>query len=75
MKLVKRLNLRQQALATAQVYLKRFYARVEIRKTNPYLVLTTALYVACKMEETPQHIRIVVAEARAFWPGESFLRV
>lgn len=59
---------RQQALATAQIYLKRYYLRVDIRHTNPYLVLSTAFYVACKIEECPQHIRLVVGEARQFWP-------
>jgi cyclin-C len=54
-------------MATAQVYLKRFYSRVEIRRTNPYLVITTAVYLACKMEEAPQHIRLVVTEARTLW--------
>ncbi|KAL4893523.1 cyclin-like protein [Aspergillus ambiguus] len=67
-KLGKRTSTRQQALATAQVYIKRFYTKNEIRHTNPYLVLTTAFYLACKMEECPQHIRFVVAEARNFWP-------
>ena len=62
---------RQQALATAQVYLRRFFTKVEIRRTNPYLVLATSLYLACKMEECPQHIRVVVSEARTLWPGFS----
>ncbi|KAL2018522.1 hypothetical protein VTK56DRAFT_734 [Thermocarpiscus australiensis] len=69
-RLGKRLNIRQQSLATAQVYIKRFYTRVEIRRTNPYLVLTTALYLACKMEECPQHIRLLTQEARSLWPTE-----
>ncbi|KAJ8124062.1 hypothetical protein ONZ43_g136 [Nemania bipapillata] len=68
-RLGKRLGVRQQALATAQVYLKRFYCKVEIRRTNPYLVIATALYLACKMEECPQHIRLVVSEARSLWPA------
>lgn len=72
-KLAKRMQVRQQALATAQVYMRRFYTKREIRATNPYLVLSTAFYLACKMEECPQHIRIVVGEARQFWPGENFL--
>lgn len=59
---------RQQAMATAQVYIKRFYTKVEIRRTNPYLVVATALYLACKMEECPQHIRLIVSEARSLWP-------
>ncbi|KAI1178206.1 cyclin domain-containing protein [Nemania sp. FL0916] len=66
-RLGKRLGVRQQALATAQIYLRRFYCKVEIRRTNPYLVIATALYLACKMEECPQHIRLVVSEARNLW--------
>ena len=62
---------RQQPLATAQVYLRRFYSKVEIRRTNPYLVIATAFYLACKMEECPQHIRMVASEARMLWPGLS----
>ncbi len=68
-RLGKRLSVRQQAMATAQLYVRRFYSKVEIRRTNPYLVIATALYLACKMEETPQHIRLVVTEARSLWPG------
>ncbi|CAG9956184.1 unnamed protein product [Clonostachys rosea f. rosea IK726] len=66
-KLSKKISVRQQCIATAQVYLKRFYTKVEIRRTNPYLVVTTAVYLACKMEEAPQHIRMIVTEARALW--------
>jgi cyclin C len=57
-------------MATAQVYIKRFYTRVPIRQTNPYLVITTALYLACKMEECPQHIRLLTQEARSLWPSD-----
>ncbi|KAI0803413.1 cyclin domain-containing protein [Xylaria sp. FL0064] len=70
-RLGKRLGVRQQALATAQTYLKRFYCTVEIRRTNPYLVIATSLYLACKMEECPQHIRLVVSEARSLWPVDT----
>jgi len=69
-RLGKRLGVRQQAMATAQVYLKRFYTRTPIRQTNPYLVITTALYLACKMEECPQHIRMLSQEARSLWPSD-----
>ena len=61
-------------MATAQVYIKRFYTKVEIRKTNPFLVITTALYLACKMEECPQHIRLMNQEARSLWTGTAALR-
>ena len=67
-KLARRMSLRQQALATAQAYMKRFYLRVEIRKTNPYLIMATAVYLACKMEECPQHIRLMLGEAARQWP-------
>jgi cyclin C len=69
-RLGKRLNVRQQALVTAQMYIKRFYLKVQIRRTNPYLVMATAVYLACKMEECPQHIRMVVSEARQLWGAE-----
>ena len=72
-KLGKRMSIRQQALATAQVYVRRFYHKVEIRKTNPYLILATALYLACKMEECPQHIRAIVHESRQLWSGKYLL--
>jgi cyclin C len=62
------MNVRQQPLATAQVYVRRFYTKVEMRRTNPYLVITTAVYVACKVEECPIHIRLVLAEAARQWP-------
>ena len=68
-KLGRRMNLRQQALATAQVYVRRFYSVIEIRRTNPYLLMTTAIYLACKMEECPVHIRLMLAEASRQWPG------
>jgi len=68
-KLAKRMQIRQQAIATAQVYMRRFYIKVQVRQTNPYIVMATALYLACKMEECPQHIRIVLGEARAIWSG------
>ncbi|KAI5858280.1 cyclin-C [Durotheca rogersii] len=74
-RLSKRLNIKQQAVATAQIYIKRFYCKVEIRRTNPYLVLTTALYLACKMEECPQHIRMFVSEARSLWPAADLLQI
>ncbi len=70
MKLGRKLGLRQQAMATAQVYVRRYYIKVDIRRTNPYLVIATAVYLASKVDECPQHIRHVVGEARNFWPGE-----
>ena len=44
-------------------------SRASIRETNPYLVVATCIYIACKMEECPNHIRTVVTEARHEWAG------
>ena len=55
-------------MATAQVYLKRYFLKVPVRRTNPYIIIATAFYLACKMEECPQHIRLVMVEARNTWP-------
>lgn len=67
-KLGRRLNVRQIALASAEVYLTRFLVRVLLKEVNVYLLVTTSLYVACKIEECPQHIRLIISEARNLWP-------
>lgn len=41
-----------------------------MRRTNPYLLLATAFYLASKVEECPQHIRLVAQEANHLWPGK-----
>ncbi|EDO16738.1 hypothetical protein Kpol_1003p43 [Vanderwaltozyma polyspora DSM 70294] len=68
MKLGRRLNIRQCALATAQVYLSRFLIKVSVREVNLYLLVTTCVYLACKVEECPLYIRSLVSEARSLWP-------
>lgn len=67
-KLGRRLNVRQVALASAEVYLVRFLTRVSVKEINVYLLVTACLYVACKIEECPQHIRLIVSDARNLWP-------
>lgn len=67
-KLGRRLNVRQVALATSEVYLSRFLTKVLLKEINVYLLVTTCLYVACKLEECPQHIRLIISEARNLWP-------
>lgn len=67
-KLGRRLNVRQIALSSSEIYLSRFLTRVSIKEVNVYLLVTTCLYVACKIEECPQHIRLIVSEARNLWP-------
>ncbi len=34
------------------------------------MIIATAIYLACKMEECPQHIRLVVNEAKSLWPAD-----
>lgn len=68
MKLGRRLNIRQCALATAHIYLSRFLLKVSVREINLYLLVTTCVYLACKVEECPQYIRTLVSEARSLWP-------
>jgi cyclin-C len=67
-KLSKRLTTRQQAFATTMVYIHRYLLFVPIRTVNIYLLVSTAFYLASKTEESPHHIRLVIAEARSLWP-------
>jgi cyclin-C len=67
-RLSKRLATRQQALATCLVYVHRYLVSNPIYTVNPYLLLSTAYYLASKTEEAPHHIRLVIAEARQLWP-------
>lgn len=67
-RLGRRLNVRQVVLATAEVYATRFLLRVSLKEINVYLMITTCVYVACKIEECPQHIRLIVSESRSLWP-------
>lgn len=64
----RQMSLRQRVLATAEVYLARFLTRASIHEINVYLMVTACVYVACKAEECPQHIRTITSEARALWP-------
>ncbi|KAI9728174.1 MAG: RNA polymerase II holoenzyme cyclin-like subunit [Chrysothrix sp. TS-e1954] len=66
-KLGKRLAIRQLVLATALVFVRRFYSRVAFSEANVFLILTTAFYLACKIEECPQHIKTITNEARNLW--------
>ncbi|EGV63019.1 RNA polymerase II holoenzyme cyclin-like subunit [Yamadazyma tenuis] len=67
-RLGRRLNVRQVPLATAEVYLSRFLLKVSLKEINVYLMVTACIYVASKVEECPQHIRLIISEARNLWP-------
>lgn len=62
------LQFRQQCLATAMVYLQRYFLFNAMQNVNLYLLIATAFYLASKTEESPHHIRLVASEARQLWP-------
>lgn len=64
----KRLQFRQQCVATALVYLQRYFLFNAFQNVNMYLLVATAFYLASKTEESPHHIRLVASEARQLWP-------
>jgi cyclin-C len=68
LRLSRRLQSRQQCLATTLVYIHRYLLTHPLHSVNPYLLLTTAFYLASKTEESPHHIRLVLGEARQLWP-------
>lgn len=55
-------------MATAEVYVSRFFTMVSVYEVNAYMIITTCVYIACKIEEFPQHVRTISAEARNLWP-------
>ncbi|KAF9437974.1 hypothetical protein BGZ76_010344 [Entomortierella beljakovae] len=68
-KIGKRLQFRQQVVATAIVYFKRFYTKNSMRSTDPSLVAATCIYLACKIEECPQHIKHIITEMKGALSG------
>ncbi|KAI9309233.1 cyclin-like protein [Cunninghamella echinulata] len=62
--IAKRFQLKQQVVATAFVYFKRFYINNSLRSTDPLLVLVTCVYLASKIEECPVHIKMITQEAK-----------
>lgn len=64
----KQLNVRQRAIATTEIYLIRFLLRVSLHEVNIYVVISACLYLACKVEESPLHLRTITSEARILWP-------
>ncbi|KAJ3336580.1 hypothetical protein HDU93_002576 [Gonapodya sp. JEL0774] len=56
----RKLGVRQQVIATAMLYFKRYYTRNPFRRVDPILTATTCTFLAAKVEECPHHIRSVV---------------
>ncbi|KAJ2876538.1 RNA polymerase II holoenzyme cyclin-like subunit [Coemansia aciculifera] len=47
----KRLRTRQEIVATAIIYFKRFYINNTFYDIDPYLMTTTCVYLACKVSQ------------------------
>ncbi|KAJ1655659.1 RNA polymerase II holoenzyme cyclin-like subunit, partial [Dispira simplex] len=62
----KKFRLRQEIVATGIVFFKRFYLKNSFYNTDPFLVATTCLYSACKVEELPHHLKSIVNEVRSY---------
>ncbi|KAF8574447.1 cyclin-like protein [Ramaria rubella] len=71
-KLGKKLDLRQRVIATATVFFRRFYLKNSYCDTDPFLLVAACCYVAAKAEETPVHVKNVVAEARVLFSNEEY---
>ncbi|KAH7343890.1 cyclin-like protein [Rhizoctonia solani] len=69
-KLCKKLNLRQQVVATATIYFRRFYIKNSYCETDPFFVASTCCYLAAKAEEIPVHLKSVVVESRTLYSNE-----
>ncbi|RMD45122.1 hypothetical protein DV735_g67, partial [Chaetothyriales sp. CBS 134920] len=67
LQLGKRLPFRQQCVATALVYMHRYFLTTPMQSINLYMLVATAFYLASKTEESPHHIRLVASEARSAW--------
>ena len=61
-------KVRQQVIATAIMYLKRFYARYPLKSIDPWLLCPTCLFLAAKVEEfsTLNHQRVCSAAATIY---------
>jgi len=64
--------LRQRVIATATVFFRRFYLKNSYCETDPFIVIAACCYVAAKAEESPAHIKNVVAEARSLFSNENY---
>eukprot|EP00962_Isochrysis_galbana_P025622 scaffold7923_cov121-Isochrysis_galbana.AAC.2 len=53
----------QLPIATAMVFYHRFFAFKSYEEHDRFNIATTALFLACKVEETPRKLKDVVTEA------------
>jgi len=55
-----KLRLPQLTIATAVIFFHRFYARYRFREYDRYMIGTTCLFLAGKVEETPKKLKDVI---------------
>ena len=66
-KLGKKLQFRQRIIATATVFFRRFYLKNSYCETDPFTVIAACCYLAAKAEESPVHIKVIVAESKSLF--------
>ncbi|EGO04212.1 hypothetical protein SERLA73DRAFT_24919, partial [Serpula lacrymans var. lacrymans S7.3] len=66
------LHLKQRVVATAIVFFRRFYLKNLYCETDPFIVIAACCYVAAKAEESPVHIKNILAEARSLFAHHSY---
>ncbi|KJA18190.1 hypothetical protein HYPSUDRAFT_145355 [Hypholoma sublateritium FD-334 SS-4] len=71
-KLGKKLQFRQRIIATATVFFRRFYLKNSYCETDPFTVIAACCYLAAKAEESPVHIKVIVAESKSLFSQESY---
>ncbi|KDR74307.1 hypothetical protein GALMADRAFT_227379 [Galerina marginata CBS 339.88] len=71
-KLGKKLQFRQRIIATATVFFRRFYLKNSYCETDPFTVIAACCYLAAKAEESPIHIKVIVAESRSLFSQETY---
>ncbi|KAF8954247.1 cyclin-like protein [Flammula alnicola] len=71
-KLGKKLQFRQRIIATATVFFRRFYLKNSYCATDPFTVIAACCYLAAKAEESPVHIKVIVAESRSLFSQEHY---
>jgi cyclin C len=76
-KLGKRMQCRQQVLATAITYFHRFFCTEktgnELDSSPALLAATTCVYLATKVEENPQHIKSIHVEMKGLMKSISLM--
>ncbi|KAI8447067.1 cyclin-like protein, partial [Phakopsora pachyrhizi] len=66
------LQLPQLIIATASVYLHRFYMRKSVRRYSPKVMSATALFLATKIKEVPRKLEYIVRDKKTDFNNKNF---